>query len=127
VVQQAFVLRGRYPHALVDLSLGRLRWVGTLRPLATSRAYIVSVDYRARRTPVVRVLSTLDGRPGEALPHVYDDGSLCLHERGDWSPEMLIADSIVPWAAEWLAYYEIWQATGEWHGGGEWPPVRASN
>ena len=32
---------------------------------------------------------------------------------------MLIADTIVPWTCEWLVHYEIWFATGEWHGGGE--------
>jgi len=37
---------------------------------------------------------------------------------------MLIADTTVPWTAEWLANYEVWLATGEWHGGGEWPPRR---
>jgi hypothetical protein len=35
---------------------------------------------------------------------------------------MLIADSTIPWTAEWLIFYEIWKATGDWHGGGEWPP-----
>ena len=34
---------------------------------------------------------------------------------------MFIADTIVPWACEWLLHYEIWLATGEWHGGGEHP------
>ena len=29
---------------------------------------------------------------------------------------MLIVDTIVAWAAEWLLHYEIWLATGEWFG-----------
>jgi hypothetical protein len=29
-----------------------------------------------------------------------------------------IADTIVPWTAEWLVHYEIWLVTGEWYGGG---------
>jgi len=37
---------------------------------------------------------------------------------------MFLADTILPWAAEWLAHYEIWFATGTWYGGGEWPPRR---
>jgi hypothetical protein len=37
---------------------------------------------------------------------------------------MFLADTILPWAVEWLAYYEIWLATGVWYGGGEWPPRR---
>ena len=32
-----------------------------------------------------------------------------------------IADTIVPWAQEWLYYYEIWLATNEWCGGGHIP------
>jgi hypothetical protein len=40
---------------------------------------------------------------------------------------MLIADSTVPWSVEWLIYYEIWKATGDWHGGGELPPLEASD
>ena len=38
---------------------------------------------------------------------------------------MSIADTIVPWTAEWLVHYEIWLVTGEWYGGGDWPPRRA--
>jgi len=37
---------------------------------------------------------------------------------------MAIADTIVPWTADWLAHYEIWLVTGDWYGGGEWPPRR---
>ena len=33
----------------------------------------------------------------------------------------LIANTIIPWTVEWLYYYELWQATGEWLGGGEHP------
>jgi hypothetical protein len=35
---------------------------------------------------------------------------------------MYIADTIVPWAALWLVFYEYWLATGLWLGGGEHPP-----
>ena len=34
---------------------------------------------------------------------------------------MLLADTIVPWAAEWLMHYELWLVTGEWTGGGDHP------
>lgn len=34
---------------------------------------------------------------------------------------MLIADTYIPWAIEWLYYYEIWLVTGEWCGGGIHP------
>jgi hypothetical protein len=75
----------------------------------------------------VRILDELATREGSALPHTYSDDTLCLHEIDDWTGSMYIADSIVPWTVEWLAHYELWLATGEWHGGGEWPPRPPAN
>ena len=31
---------------------------------------------------------------------------------------MPLANTIVPWVADWLYYYEVWLFTGEWEGGG---------
>jgi hypothetical protein len=121
---QALALRGQFPEGKVDLRPARLVWTGTIQPTPLSRQYRVKVTYRATRLPVVRVLDHLEGRPGEPLPHVYREGTLCLHLPGEWTPEMLVVDSTLPWTAEWLINYEIWKATGEWHGGGQWPPVR---
>ena len=121
---QAFALRGRFPEGRVQLRGGRLIWTGRIHPTPLSRAYLVQVDYRDGRIPEVRVLDSLDGRDGEALPHVYEGGTLCLHLPGEWTSDMLLVDSTVPWTAEWLINYEIWRATGEWYGGGEWPPRR---
>jgi hypothetical protein len=55
---------------------------------------------------------------------MFDDGSLCLHLEDEWTPDMLMVDTTLPWTAEWLINYEIWKATGVWYGGGQWPPVR---
>jgi hypothetical protein len=53
------------------------------------------------------------------LPHVYKDNVLCLHLPGEWTPAHLLGDTIVPWTAEGLMYYEMWLATdAEWLGGG---------
>ncbi len=113
-------------------------WEGELRPV--SEAYFVRiVDHRGAddgrfafvsRWPSVRVLSPLSRRdeaPHEPVPHLYGGhdnprgAELCLfHPRSrDWNDWMLLADSIVPWAAEWLYYYEMWHVTGVW-GGDEW-------
>ncbi len=61
---------------------------------------------------------------GISIPHVFSDGSLCLHIPGQWQSDMTIAEYIVPWIAEWLFYYEVWLATGEWLGGGALMSVR---
>jgi hypothetical protein len=122
--QQALDLRGRFPDGVVRLSAARLVWTGAIQPTPLSRTYRVQVTYRTDRVPQVRVLDVLEIRPGEPLPHTYSDGTLCLHLPGEWAPDMFIVDSTLAWTAEWLFHYEIWKATGDWHGGGEWPPAR---
>jgi hypothetical protein len=84
--------------------------------------------YKLGQRPNVYVVDPrLTRRNGEQAPHLYGKSELCLYRpgRGEWSPSMLLSDTIVPWASEWLLHYEIWLATGEWTGGGEHPTVRA--
>ena len=58
------------------------------------------------------------------MPHQFgfDEKSksvkLCLQRR-DWDSEQLIADTYMPWAMEWLVFFEPWLATGEWLGDGQ--------
>lgn len=65
--------------------------------------------------PIVRVLS-----PALApdAPHVYRGGELCLYwpKEWRWYGDELIAETIVPWTASWLFYYELWLDTGKWLG-----------
>ena len=116
---QAVALRGRFAGADVNVRRDKLTWTGKLRPSPLSREYTVRVTYRVGEFPRVKTIPPLESRPSEPLPHFYREGLLCLHRTQDWSPDMLIADTIVPWASEWLIHYEIWLATGEWRGGGE--------
>jgi hypothetical protein len=47
---------------------------------------------------------------------------LCLFlGNHEWHESIPIADTLVPWASEWLFFYELWLATGEWLGEGEHP------
>lgn len=125
VAKQAGLLSARFPGSTVALGPNRLTWTGELQPSSLSRIYSVHLQYDGCHSPTVRVTApVLEPRPDASLPHVYRDGSLCLHVPGEWGRDMLIADSIVPWTAEWLFNYELWKVTGEWFGGGEWPPSR---
>jgi len=126
VAQQAFALSARHPGARVGLHTGALSCTLKLTPSKISRTYAVRIEYRLGQHPRVLVLSPeLDGRLGESLPHVFSGDALCLCRDGEWSGRMLIADTIVPWASEWLFFYELWIPDGQWHGGGEWPPPRS--
>jgi len=113
-------------------------WFGPLKGL--ERPFTLSIEHglpvsglvqRHRLFPVVRVLRpslVLNFNAGEEapLPHVYFEGPdyrlspLCLFDptAKEWNPSMSIARTTVPWAARWLACYELWEATGRWHGGG---------
>jgi hypothetical protein len=125
LAQQAFALRAAFPAAHTHLSSQCLIWRGTLTPTPLSRSYRVKVTYRVGGYPSVRVLApALESRAEESIPHVFSGGTLCLHLEDEWSPSMLIGHTTVPWTSEWLLNYEIWLPTGNWHGGGEWPPAR---
>lgn len=114
-------------------------WFGDL--VGIQKPYRIMIDYDLRRAeaaiglpqfvPMVTVLSPKLRPNSEAieeapLPHVYFDqkeicnSRLCLFDpaANEWSPKQLVADTIVPWTAEWLASYEGWQATGRWYSGG---------
>jgi hypothetical protein len=115
--QQALGLRSVFSGARLTLKSDRLTWTGHLQPCDLSRTYTVQITYTPGRYPALRVLAPeLKATENGFLPHTYDNGTLCLHDAGQWDATMLIVDTIVPWAAEWLLHYEIWLATGEWSG-----------
>ena len=94
-------------------------WDGPLQPTETSPVYTVEIVYRSAgwhsKSPRVWVTSP-EIRPN--APHRYSDGFLCLYfsREGSWTPGKFISQTIVPWAALWLAFYEIWLNTDHWYG-----------
>lgn len=108
-------------------------WEGRLTPFMTT------YDVRIRFQPgipinrslnsaadiSVEVLSPLRRRadaPHDRIPHVYREPSaagpalLCLYDprSDDWDRTVPFDRTLIPWAAEWLAQYELWQLTGTW-------------
>lgn len=116
---QALALDRLMPHGRTRLSPGRLTWVGSVNPSVGCGAYELRLEARQGRPPTVVVNApALRPNDDDLLPHVYDDGSLCVSQRGDWRPHMLFTDTFLPWSCEWLINYELWLATGLWHGDG---------
>ena len=76
-------------------------------------------------SPRVRVVDPSIPQPDDRVPvpHMYGQRELCLFhpDKGEFSLRSALAHTLIPWCAEWLFYYEVWRATGEWHGGGEHP------
>jgi hypothetical protein len=92
-------------------------WYGTLRPDDNSPEYRMKLEYRSGKSPKVWVLSP---EIHDKAPHRYRDRSLCLYypRHEEWHSGLFLADTIVPWAAEWLFYYEVWleDPKGRWFG-----------
>jgi hypothetical protein len=109
------------------LHAGRLVWQYCVSPTPLSRNYAVRIDYRQGDTPRVFVdepdLTLL--AEGRRLPHVYEQKPtrLCLYlpRKREWANWMRIDQTIVPWTALWLFYFEEWLISGNWKGGGEHP------
>lgn len=138
LIQQDRLIRRQWPFRTVLLGEDFGLWRGTVYGL--SAPYEISIMYVWRHFqagfeyaypffPHVLVHAPLITRRAEApqdpIPHVFDEGrteypSLCLFdpaERG-WDSSRAIATTTIPWAADWLRFYEAWQATGVWTGGG---------
>lgn len=138
--EQVRAMERRWPRFSVSAGLAErsVIWFGDIKGL--DRIFRISIEYGLpikgedsfqRVMPIVRVIRpslVLNPMATEEpiLPHVYFDKNvlqlspLCLFDprAGEWDHGMLIAKTTVPWAARWLACYEIWEATGRWVGGG---------
>ena len=124
--EQARRFMGSCPTFWTRIERGALVAEGTVRPTSRSAAYKVRVEYRVGNHPEVTVLSPklVPREEGGYLQHVYTGNHPCLYVPGtrEWTPDQSVAETIIPWLAEWLLHYELWHATGEWLGGGQHPP-----
>lgn len=109
----------------VTIKRSRLVWRGALQPTPLSRTYTVALAYAVGpAVPEVTVVyPELRTEEVRDLPHVYRGDVLCLCYPWEWHAGMLIARTIIPWASEWLLHFEIFRATGCWHGGGHEPAL----
>jgi hypothetical protein len=120
--QQLFGLAQLPVTTTVAIKCGRLRWEGRLQPTPRSDTYAVRIEYASQSHPEVTIIAPrLEVPKGVFLPHTFTRDRLCLYWRGQWDGSMSIARTIVPWTSEWLLYYELWQFTGTWLGGGHEP------
>lgn len=129
---QAQQLRSHFPGCKLEVGRRKLVWCYDIQPTAMSRCYTVKIKYRPNSkgvmTPETYVLFPrhLPLAEGKAkLPHVYCNESqkICLYDwrNKEWNPAMPLATTIVPWASEWLYFYEVWVMTGVWYGEGNHP------
>lgn len=108
-----------------SLRAGRLVWNFEAQPTPLSRLYAVRVNYLQRDGgPEVIVVAPdlVAFADGRKLPHVYQQSPprLCLYlpGAGEWAAHKRLSQTVVPWAALWLFYFEEWLSSDDWKGGG---------
>lgn len=127
ILQQRIALLTAYKDGKIKMSnRNELIWEGYLCPTPLSKRYHVLVYYQVNRRPKVIVCGDeLEKLDAKDFPHHFHIDTnkkavqICLHLAHEFNSQKLLADTIIPWTIEWLYYYELWLATGEWHGGGK--------
>ena len=113
-----------FPNFAIRMNRNSIEWRSEIAPFGCSKTYLVSITFSLqRRVKVWIVRPALESLPGKKIPHRFSDGSLCLNVPEEWSSSMPVAEVLVPWISDWIYFYEIWLATGEWIGGGHEPPA----
>ena len=123
---QVLVMKQRFPNFSVRWHKNIVYWIGEVQPTSLSKRYLIRIIHQLHSVPQVFVLRPkLEETDSGPVPHTYPDNRLCLYRprKHEWSHQKLIAETIVPWVSLWLYYYEVWQVTREWLGGGEHPQV----
>ena len=125
LIKQEGALRSYFPESEIKRSgEQRLIWTYVLTPSPLSMSYKVKLVYAwGDGVNFYVVEPKLDLPKGETkLKHAYSTikQRLCLYfpNGKEWNAGKLYVKTIIPWASEWLYHYEIWVATGTWHGGG---------
>jgi hypothetical protein len=115
IVAQQARIKQAFPGFAWTWKAGLATWTGELQPTENSGRYLIRITYRVGAIPKVIVLSP---KLKAGCPHLYGDGSLCLYwpKEWHWTRSAVIAETILPWAANWLYFYELWLDTDEWLG-----------
>lgn len=94
----------------------RLECIGQITPDVHCPAYEILIQYQYERVPRIWITSP----PITPSPeiHMYKDRSLCLYFPDDdrWKISDDVHRKIIPWVAEWLVFYELYQLIGKWLG-----------
>lgn len=129
VAIQLLNLKSKYDCLDCKLGMGNLIWKQRVRPSELSRAYDITVKYNGITPEVYLYNQGIMTKKDKYIPHCYrrhynnkDDEyvKVCLYypKYQEWSRDMFLADTIIPWTIDWLYFYELWRITGKWLGGG---------
>lgn len=130
VAIQLMNLKYKYQSTNYYLKKGNLYWEQQVKPSEISREYTITVKYNGINPEVYLYNQGIMKSKEDNIPHCYkqfykDENNeyvkICLFypKYREWSSDMFISDTIIPWTIDWLYYYELWLITGKWLGGGK--------
>ena len=128
LLQQKVALCAAYKDSSCGIENNQLIWCAKVKPTVLSKEYTVMITYKLWESPKVWVIGeALEKLDSKDFPHKFKVDKenkmvrICLYMYDEFNSHKVLANTIVPWTIEWLYFYEIWLATGEWLGGGMHP------
>ena len=122
ISEQVLAVRKKHLDFEVAYTLNSLKINGWTRPTARSLIYKYQIKYNLVDRPAIKVLEpVLEKYEGaDELPHVFTGDELCLYFPfyNEFTHRELLTDTVIPWIALWIYYYEQWAVNGIWLGGG---------
>jgi hypothetical protein len=116
VVAEQMLLRDKFPFLNSRISGFTLTCRGHVRPTDHSQTYRIEIQYTPWNSPEVRIIDPVIKYIKGV--HMYRNDTLCLYDWREqpWQNNWRLHETIVPWTAEWLVFYEMHQLTGKWLG-----------
>lgn len=119
--QQRIFIGRAFPSFTCEVSRNVLTCRAELIPSEGCAAYSVLINYSFRSLPHVRVSKPSIPKELWSSVHIFPhSGELCLFdcrpEGQPWQWTHNIHETIIPWTAEWLVYYELFLVVGKWLG-----------
>lgn len=123
-------LKRMFPASVGSVDGERLRWsYDKFQASPVSGVYRIEIEGRLGMKPAIWLSGDAinEGNINESPHHYAIDAEglrirICL-DRFDWKPHQLYSSTYIPWAMEWIVFFEIWCATGVWSGGGIHPQL----
>lgn len=110
-----------------EIHAARFEWHYIATPSALGRDYDIRLEFEQGGRPrtVVEAPDLHALASGRRIPHLYRQRPprLCLYlpMTYEWQSWMRLDQTIVPWTALWLFYFEEWLESDDWKGGGVHP------
>jgi hypothetical protein len=116
IVAEQVLVREKFPFLHSRISGFELTCRGRIQPTQESGTYRIEIRYTPWKSPEVRVIDPKIRFTEGA--HMYRNDTLCLYDWREqpWENRWHLHQTVIPWTAEWLVFYELFLLTGRWLG-----------